>query len=318
MSRAELVVASVLFLFACIQVFSPTLGSETRALHHNWRALLFFIVLAAGYFGPSVGAMNASVRSLLPRPTARLAAGPTILLVASILYARAEQLSVERVAIGYAAFLYAPVALLRVRARAPEPAPLQVAAAAAALWLPIEFHLLPALQVAAPQGFNAVRLIAIVTAFYLFLIGRPLSGIGYTFLLDRRDLKLACATLGSYAVVALPLGLATGFLMWHPRVTTGTLLSAPILIYLMTAVPEEFLFRGLIQNVLQRSLGRRAGLAVAAVVFGLAHLPNPSYVALATLAGVAYGWVYSRTGKITASAVTHAGVDWLWILLLRQ
>jgi hypothetical protein len=86
----------------------------------------------------------------------------------------------------------------------------------------------------------------------------------------------------------------------------------------MTAVPEEFLFRGLIQNVLQRSLGRRAGLAVAAVVFGLAHLPNPSYVALATLAGVAYGWVYSRTGKITASAVTHAGVDWLWILLLRQ
>jgi hypothetical protein len=91
---------------------------------------------------------------------------------------------------------------------------------------------------------------------------------------------------------------------------------APFAIYLATAVPEEFLFRGLIQNSLERLLGR-AGLPIAAIVFGLAHLPDPRYVVLATLAGFAYGWVYRRTRRITASAVTHAVVDWIWVLLFR-
>jgi hypothetical protein len=31
---------------------------------------------------------------------------------------------------------------------------------------------------------------------------------------------------------------------------------------------------------------------------------------------VAYGVVYDRTGKITASAVTHAGVDAIWVVAL--
>ena len=52
------------------------------------------------------------------------------------------------------------------------------------------------------------------------------------------------------------------------------------------------------------------------MVFGLAHLPDPRYVLLAAIAGVAYGWVYLRTGKITASAITHALVDAAWGVLL--
>jgi membrane protease YdiL (CAAX protease family) len=32
---------------------------------------------------------------------------------------------------------------------------------------------------------------------------------------------------------------------------------------------------------------------------------------------VAYGWVYQATRRITVSAVTHALVDWIWVLLLR-
>ncbi|HEU4925821.1 MAG TPA: CPBP family intramembrane glutamic endopeptidase [Vicinamibacterales bacterium] len=47
------------------------------------------------------------------------------------------------------------------------------------------------------------------------------------------------------------------------------------------------------------------------------NLPDARYVLLATLAGVAYGWVYQVTRRITASAVTHALVDWMWVLLLR-
>jgi membrane protease YdiL (CAAX protease family) len=53
------------------------------------------------------------------------------------------------------------------------------------------------------------------------------------------------------------------------------------------------------------------------VLFGLSHLPDPRYAVLATVAGAAYGWVYLRTGKITASGVTHALVDGVWAVFLR-
>ena len=96
------------------------------------------------------------------------------------------------------------------------------------------------------------------------------------------------------------------------------MLGRPLIIYLVTGVPEEFLFRGLLQNVLTGWLGARPGLAIAAVVFGLAHLPDPRYVLLAAIAGVAYGLVYQRTQRITASAITHALVDATWVALLRS
>jgi membrane protease YdiL (CAAX protease family) len=37
---------------------------------------------------------------------------------------------------------------------------------------------------------------------------------------------------------------------------------------------------------------------------------------LARLAALAYGHVYERTRSISASAVTHALVDWVWVALL--
>ena len=58
-------------------------------------------------------------------------------------------------------------------------------------------------------------------------------------------------------------------------------------------------------------------IGASSIIFGLAHLPDLRYVVLATLAGVAYGWVYLATRRITASAVTHALVDWIWLLLFR-
>jgi hypothetical protein len=36
------------------------------------------------------------------------------------------------------------------------------------------------------------------------------------------------------------------------------------------------------------------------------------------VAGVAYGWVFWRTERITASAITHAAVDWIWRLTLQR
>ncbi len=65
-------------------------------------------------------------------------------------------------------------------------------------------------------------------------------------------------------------------------------------------------------------------MLVASLFFGLAQLNNPTpgfpvpnwlNAVFATLAGLAYGVVWQRTGKITASALTHALVNFIWALL---
>ena len=85
----------------------------------------------------------------------------------------------------------------------------------------------------------------------------------------------------------------------------------------MTALPEEILFRGLIQNCIAQRFGTNARtLLIAAFIFGCTHLdngpqplPNWRYMILATIAGVAYGKVYEKSSSIFASAGLHALVD---------
>ena len=294
-----------------------TAGAVSRSSSHRSSVLLFFVFLALSYLGLSVHAVRARIRSAIDGFAAALV-GPVALLAAVLAYALATGLPVEPRAGPYTAYLLVPAVLLTAGRRSRRPSPLRVLATAAALWLPLEFRLLPPLPLPPPSGYDAIRLVGIVAAFYLFLVARPMGEIGYTFLLDRRDCLYAGLAFAGYALMALPLGLLSRFLTWHPRLDAASVLLTPAIIYLTTAVPEEFLFRGLIQNVFARIVGRGAALIAASVVFGLAHLPDLRYVALATLAGVAYGWVYARTGKITASALTHAAVDWIWVLLLRR
>jgi membrane protease YdiL (CAAX protease family) len=65
-----------------------------------------------------------------------------------------------------------------------------------------------------------------------------------------------------------------------------------------------------------------AGLVLAAIAFGLVHLPfrsfpNWRFAALAALAGIFYGRAYQQTGSIRAAMVTHALVNTTWRLLFR-
>ena len=250
-------------------------------------------------------------------PLGRFLAVPASLLGTVLVYAQVTGLPIPLYALVYAAYLFAPAAVLLLgRARRSRWVPLWGLVAVSLFWLPIEFAMLPALPVPPPDGYDVSRGVGIVAACYLFLVAWPLAGIGCTLALDGRDFRVAGVAWAAYAAVALPLGLLTGFLTWHPAVDVAGLLATPVLIYTLTAVPEEFLFRGVIQNLLTRWWGPRIGLGVAAGVFGLAHLPDLRYVLLATLAGIGYGWVYARTGKITASALTHTGVNWIWGLFL--
>jgi membrane protease YdiL (CAAX protease family) len=83
-------------------------------------------------------------------------------------------------------------------------------------------------------------------------------------------------------------------------------------------VPEELFFRAWVQNLLERRVGRRAALVLAAILFGLSHFNKRSarfnwrYVLLATIAGVFYGRAWRENRRVPASTITHASVDWLW------
>jgi hypothetical protein len=166
-------------------------------------------------------------------------------------------------------------------------------------------------------------LIAVALALYLFLVRHPLKGVGFTFQLTWIDFREALRGLLAYSVIGLPLGLGINFLNFNP-VFPGFLeiLLGALGGYLLIALIEEVLFRGLIQNLLSARMGNtRYALIVASVIFGLAHLnnatasfstPNWAYALMAALAGVAYGWVWFRTGKVTASSLTHMLVNLIW------
>ena len=86
---------------------------------------------------------------------------------------------------------------------------------------------------------------------------------------------------------------------------------------------RSIFFRGWMQNLLERRMGRVPALIVASLVFGLSHFNkraihfNWRYVLLAAIAGIFYGRAWREERRMAASAITHASVDTLWSIWLR-
>ncbi len=163
---------------------------------------------------------------------------------------------------------------------------------------------------------------AVCVGVYVFSAIRKLDGIGYRLLWRRADGIEGLANLVGFAILAIPLGYFMGFIRFHAHhVSLGTFVFQAFAIYLTIAIPEEVLFRGILQNFLTQSFisarKRTYGWVTASVIFGLSHLhhppvPNWRYAILATLAGLFYGNAYLHRQRTSASALTHALVDTLW------
>jgi uncharacterized protein len=198
------------------------------------------------------------------------------------------------------------------------------------IWLPVELRWrgLTFLYVLFPYPSQLMHtltiLLALSTGVAAFLLLRRLDGMGYAVEWRRGFAWNVVLHFGVFAVIAIALGLRIGFLTFAPSL--ARLRTAPIEvvgILFFTAWPEEFLFRGVLQNILSRTFKNRgAGLAVASVAFGFAHIfhapfPNWKYVFLATLAGLFYGRTWIKTGSLFPGAIVHALVDILWHILFR-
>ena len=170
--------------------------------------------------------------------------------------------------------------------------------------------------------FNKILLLD--AGIYALLCIRQLDNVGFNLRLRMRDLLIGLREFAFYAPIAIPIGLILGFLhfhaVWpHPLSAIG----AFVFTFFFIAVPEELFFRGWLQNLLERRLGRTTALAVTAILFGLSHWNkhtlhfNWRYVMLATIAGVFYGRAWRHDRRVGASAITHASVDTIWGLWFR-
>ncbi len=190
------------------------------------------------------------------------------------------------------------------------------------LWLPIEFAAGQALVPGPARGFlhSVAYGIAILLGLMLFLGLRGLSGMKYQLPQNRRDLWLPLVGFVAVAPVLVAVGMAIGFIPaphW-PVQPAGKMAAAVGIIFAATALPEEILFRALIQNLLMQRLGATTRvLLLASIVFGAAHLdngpqpvPNWRYMIEATIAGVAYGKVFQKSNSVCSSAILHMMVDW--------
>jgi membrane protease YdiL (CAAX protease family) len=181
------------------------------------------------------------------------------------------------------------------------------------------------LEPAWPQGLAALGKVLLLDAgIFGFLVVRRLDGVGFDLRLTRKDVLRGLGEFALYAVIAVPLGLWLGFLHFHAVFPSPLrAIAAFVFTFLFIAIPEELFFRGWLQNLLERGIGRMLSLMLTSVIFGLAHWNkravhfNWRYVLIAAIAGVFYGRAWRAQRRVGASALTHASVDTTWSLWLR-
>ncbi len=207
-----------------------------------------------------------------------------------------------------------------------------------ALWLPIEFGLFARASVPPQHGItNFYHLCGLVFIIFFYFLRRELPQAGLTFHLKFKEVQLSIQNTLMFLCVALVLGVPTEFIRLSHSVPGFLEMGiAALSIFFFIALPEELLFRAVIQNSLEqrwvnRTNGYSLALIVASIIFGLAHANNNNppfinidlgslgiwhfpwvYVVLATVAGFAYGWTFAKTRKVTAAALVHLLVDWVW------
>jgi len=318
-------------LFATLLLVS-TLLLEVLARIHFWtpeflRGFLPFVLLLAPYILFSSSYFCEKVRASASGSFLRrlvLPAGILLsYLIASVWAGTFQKFLLFKLAL----WVFAPLVLLVSRPLKDHPLYPKEILAALILWFPIEFGALSGFDIIFSEGIQipALAFAAPVLGLYLFAIVRGLPDIGYNFRWKASDMKPVAVSLLALACLLIFFGVYSGFIHFSEVKTSAADCVKLILgIYFLNALPEELLFRGIIQNLLDKILGRFSGgkwiaLALAAVIFGYSHYnnnnpPDMRYVYLAAIAGLFYGWTYMKTGKTTVSALVHTGVNFLWAI----
>jgi len=307
-------------LLALFWIVAQRFDMSTRIGGHMASGFASFALLLAPYWAFGFGAAGA-LRRVMTNRTARVLA-PGLLVIAYFVF------SIPRSEFrwDYALILFSiPVGLAAMfELNPPRDRGLawQDVIALVVVGAPVEFRLLAG---AWPHsGLSALpKFLLVDSALYAFLVVRGLNGVGFDFRLRLRDIAIGLREWAFYAPIAIGLGLALKFIHWNPWKPQAALIAASYLItFFFVAIPEEFFFRGLLQNLLEPRIGKHRALALASVIFGLSHFNKPlpfnwRYVLMAAIAGAFYGRAWLDRRRLTCSAITHTTVDVVWGLWWR-
>lgn len=251
---------------------------------------------------------------------------PLLLLIPYLIYTAATGTFSIVAALKLAGYLLAPTALLLPdRSRTRSAANWRDWLAMAFIAVPIPAHWLSDVWLwpYGPQDlYFFLPLTAVSVAVYGFAVVRSLDDVGYKLLWRGGDVVTGVSNWVMFSVLGIPLGYALHFIRFHRHhVSLGGFLADFLGIYLTIAIPEEVFFRGILQNLLEKTIRRgpsgRYGLLIASLIFGASHfhhppVPNWRYMIMASVAGIFYGLAYQRRRRTSASALTHALVDTVW------
>lgn len=282
--------------------------------------LAFLIILVFAFF---CGAVQRDLREWLKRGPARVWLLPVALT--AIFSGAAWMAGAPSLPLAAAMLAYTAAPTLCVFVQGPDSRGKPGAwdfAAVLLLWLPLEFSAGAVLVPRPAQGFlhSVAYGVAILLGLALFCCFRGLDGMKYNLPRRRADWWLPAVAFAITAPVLIVVGIPIGFIPppHLPTAAAGRMAAAVGLIFAGTALPEEILFRALIQNLMMQRWGAGTRMLLAAsLIFGAAHLdngpqplPNWRYMILATIAGVAYGKVFQKSSTVVSSALLHTAVDW--------
>ena len=142
---------------------------------------------------------------------------------------------------------------------------------------------------------------------------RRVEDLRFGFIPSQKEIVAGVRYFFYFLPIGFPLSLWLGVARLNfPPFFFGKTLATFFGLFWVTALSEEFFFRGLLQQWLAHWTGKpRLALAAASLLYGAAHLPvrtfpNWRMAAVAAVLGWFCGLAYQKTGSIRASMVTHA------------
>jgi len=207
-----------------------------------------------------------------------------------------------------------------------------------ALWLPIEFRLLPLISVPTHyELFNMATMTALIIGLYYFVIIRK-KELGLTFKLSMREGSGIILNFFVVFLIGILIGRFGGFAELRDHLpATYIMLAQLVSTGLFSALPEEMLFRAVLYTFLfQYVKGIRYSVLYAILassfIYAISHANNavgplvdvtigqwtwqwPWGIMLLTfVTGFFYAWIYIRTQKIFAAILLHTLIQWIWLV----
>jgi len=90
-----------------------------------------------------------------------------------------------------------------------------------------------------------------------------------------------------------------------------TIVFKPLILFILLALREEIIFRGILYRITEQSLGTWIALIISALLFGIVHITNDHAdflgILSAALAGVMLGVLYTISGRLWYPLAIHVG-----------